>query len=349
MQNVEWLLDSPARNVERRRFFEVFAEEVARATSVHIAVGYLSTESVHHLSEVVTALPEFKLELTLGMHAREGITKRQLDAAKSLHEFLKENGRGGVYVTPRMAYHGKIYLFENAERSVGYIGSANLSSILPLYRGTYEAGLVLKDQTETLLEHLVNQVYPRRCSIDNADIPIVEKASSPMIHVEDAASVTTSALVEIFSSPATYTFELPLKAEKASSLNAHMAAGGIRKNKHGGIRRDWYEGELIVSKGITEQLGYPEKGVPFRVVTDDGWAFECVVNGGNKKNFRSSKGLSVFGTWMKSRLMEAGVLEFGELATDDTIERYGRDTLTLKYHPDFQVWSLDLSVATPKI
>lgn len=348
MSHVEWVLDSPSSRSESRRFFDIFAEEVQNAAALQIAVGYLSEESIKYLSEIATTFPSLSIDLTVGMHAREGITKRQLDAATALHHALSSQKRGGVYVTPRMAYHGKIYIFDKGQNAISYIGSANLSSIVPHYSGSFEAGLILTSESQVLKRHLEKDVYPHRLPIVNADIPIVERSESPMIHVDEAEPVAMPQVIDVFTSPVTYRFNIPLKANAASSLNAHMSGGGIRKNKLGGLQRDWYEGELIVSKKITQLPGYPENGVPFKVVTDDGWSFECVVNGQAKKNLRSAGKLSTFGTWMKSRLMEAGVIEFGELATDETISSYGRDSITMSFHPDHDVWTLDLSVDNTK-
>lgn len=344
MSHVEWVLDSPSNRSENRRFFDIFAEEIQDTDTLQIAVGYLNEESIKYLSETAASFPSLNIDLTVGMHAREGITKRQLDAATALHQSLSSQSRGGVYVTPRMAYHGKIYIFDKDQSAISYIGSANLSSIVPHYSGSFEAGLILASETKVLRDHLAEDVNPNRVPIINADIPIVERTSSPMIHVDEAEPVAMPQVIDVFTSPVTHRFNIPLKANAASSLNAHMSGGGFRMNKHGGLQRDWYEGELIVSKKITQLPGYPEDGVPFKVVTDDGWTFECVVNGQAKKNLRSAGKLSTFGTWMKSRLMEAGVIEFGELATDETIISYGRDAITMSFHPGHNVWTLDLSV-----
>lgn len=346
MNNVDFIFDAPVpRN--SKPLHSVFERELVTATQIDIAVGYVSEKSLRRLHEIAEQRSDLTINLTCGMHYREGMTQTQLTHAKALHKTLSESGRGGVYVTKQIKYHGKIYLFTSATGMSCYVGSANLSSILAGHTDTMEAGMFFPVAPVSVTEHLHRDVYPQWEPVGAAAIPLVPDRTSPMHNVEEAQEVSTAEVVQIMTSPATHTFYLPLKANPSSSLNAHLSGGGMRAQKFGGgLARSWYEGELIVSQKITRLPGYPQGGVVFNVVTDDGWTFECMTSGGpdNNKNFRSKGDLSIFGTWMKSRLIEAGALEFGETATQANIDRYGRKYLTLKYHPEFDLWSLNLSV-----
>lgn len=344
MNKVDFVFDAPVpRN--SRPLHAVFERELETATHIDIAVGYVSEKSLRWLNEIAQQRPELSINLTCGMHSREGMTQTQLTNAKALHETLSRSDRGGVYVTKRMKYHGKIYLFTSQAGTSCYVGSANLSSILAGHTDTLEAGMFFPVAPESVTEHLKRDVYPQWEPVDTAGIPLIPDRSSPMHNVEEAQEVSTAGVVQIMTSPATLTFYIPLKAHPASSLNAHLSGGGVRTQRFGGgLARSWYEGELIVGKAITQLPGYPKRGERFTVVTDDGWTFECMTSGDFSKNLRSYGDLSIFGTWMKSRLIEAGALEFGETATQSNIDRYGRKYMTMKYHPSFDVWSLDLSV-----
>lgn len=322
-----------------------FIEFVEKSEHIIIAVGYVSEESLRYLADIISQNSKLSVTLVCGMAATEGLTEIQLRIAREINETLTRAGRGGVYVTPRMKYHGKVYLFQGEGFSSCYVGSGNLSSIVPNYRDTFEAGVVLTETPEKIYEHLSKDVLSKQKPIDLAHVPIINDERSEMHAVVEAQAVSTQQVVRIMNSPSTYEFKVPLKAEKLSSLNAHLGGGGGRVRGTGGKRpRSWYEGELIVGKAVRAGVGYPSPGVPFTVVTDDGWTFDCMTSGQDGKNLRSVGKLSIFGTWLKSRFIEAGALKFGEPATDESIRKFGRDHLTMKYHPEFDIWTFDLGV-----
>lgn len=339
MTKEQLILDSPVRSRKAKPFFEIFADLVSQSSRASIVVGYASVESLQHLQNVCETFRDFNLDLTLGMHAREGMSTRQKNEALALNDRLRATGRGGVYVVPRMAYHGKIYFFEGKDFSKAYIGSANLSSIVPQYQKSLEAGILLDSPPAEIAQHIDEDVIPFREDIATADIPTIEADTSPMVTVDEADPISKPDVVAIFSSPVTYKFELPLKANEASSLNAHRGGDGKRSNNYGGLMRDWFEGELIVGKKISTQPGYPKAGEEFRVVTDDCWEFRCKTSGAYGKNLRSANKLSTFGTWLKSRLIAEDAIKFGDTATQETIEKFGYTHLVMEFRPDHDTWT----------
>lgn len=336
-----FILDGPGRK-NRVSFADIFAKLTSESDTVEIAVGYASLDSLQHLLTLCKSREKLHVYLTLGMHGREGMTTRQLDAARELSRYLHSAGRGEVFVTPRIPFHGKIYLFDKKPEPTGYIGSANLSSIVPGYFGTLETGIMVQSGFRQLRQYLEETIYPYRESIEEYDVPIVETPGSPMYHVDEAQFIEQPEVVKVFNAPHSHEFRLPLKAEKASNLNAHLGGGGKRTNAYGGIARDWYEGELIVSKKITSLPGYPKTGEEFDVITDDSWKFRMKISGQNGKNLRSAGRLSTFGTWLKTRFVEKGALEFGETATAESIEKLELNFLVMKYRPSYNVWTFEL-------
>lgn len=319
----------------------IFIDEINYANAVDIAVGYVNDKSLEYLHEQVEKLPGLKLRLVCGMHAREGMTELQYIRAQALDKILTRDERGGVYLVPRAKYHGKLYLFDYGSHESAYVGSSNLSGIIPGYSQTYELGLFMPRAVSSLREHWEHVISPLIKPLSELDVPVVADKRSPMWDVDDAEPVSTSFVARVMQSPVKYVLEIPLKTASKSSLNAHMGGEGMRKSKSGGLNRSWYEGELIVNEKDRGE-GYPN-GEVFNVITDDGWAFKCKTSGQYWKNLRSAGKLSTLGTWMKSRLIEAGAIEFGDLVTEETLRRFGRDTLTMRYHPDFDVWTFDLS------
>jgi len=151
-------------------------------------------------------------------------------------------------------------------------------------------------------------------------------------------------------------FSIPLKGvdlskprnnRDGSKSNLNCFFGRGRKTPNGRILpRPWYEVELIPGKAITSLPDYPNPNMPFIVVTDDGWTFECQVQGGEdgKKNFRSAGDLQTLGMWIKSRMEDAGALDTGHMVTTDTIQQFGKNVIKLTKTTIDNTWFLEFGV-----
>lgn len=341
------LIADSSRPRDPNRLNNVFEQQVSKANRVEIAVGYVDVRSLAYLREVVEEqYPQLELDLTIGIQSKEGMSRAQLDVARPLHDYLTREGRGGVYATPRLPFHGKVFLFDHASGISAYVGSANLSSIVPDYKNTREVGVFFDSAPQNLEQHLRKEVYPLREPIDEANIPVVAEELF-MEELDAAEPVTVRELSTVLSSTPGPTFHIPLKTQAKSSLNAHRASGGYRVNSKTGSkkRRSWYEGEIIVPSEIYRLPDFPQGGHDFRVLTDDGWSFVCGMTGTPAKNLRSKVGgLEPFGAWIKSRLVSAGALKYGETATEETLRKFGRKYMTITNYPEQNVWYFDLHV-----
>jgi hypothetical protein len=70
------------------------------------------------------------------------------------------------------------------------------------------------------------------------------------------------------------------------------------------------------------------------VYTDDGWKFDCKIQGDYGKNFRSAGDLKTLGRWIKGRLERAECLKVGQPVTEEVLQKYGRKTISLKETSD---------------
>ena len=104
--------------------------------------------------------------------------------------------------------------------------------------------------------------------------------------------------------------------------------------------RDWYETQLTVSKEITRIEGYPEKNVPFFIVTDDGYWFKAHTTSDGNKQFSAVGDELIMGRWLKGRLAAAGLVtpvndtkkdtDRKGMITKEMLKEYGCDSLYLK-------------------
>ena len=103
--------------------------------------------------------------------------------------------------------------------------------------------------------------------------------------------------------------------------------------------RDWYETQLTVSKVITRMNGYPEKGNPFFVITDDGYWFKVHTTSDGNKQFSAVGNELIMGRWIKGRLAAAGLVNpvnntlldenRSGMITKEMLVLYGCDKLVL--------------------
>jgi len=336
----------PSKTSFSKRFEELLQE----TDKVCIASGYVSAEALTELKGIAEANNKL-IELVIGMHYFEGITKVQYQAAKYLNEFLISNSLGRVYVANIFKFHGKMYVFHK-DRGIfaGIMGSSNLNSMLDTHR-SFETDVMLKD---TCIITEINDFIVNL--ISNACIPLndwePEKFNeiNPLLEGhENVEHCSADNLAEILNSTsASAKFDIPIKpSEDAPKSNVNAYFGKGRKNQRGFVKpRHWYEVEIIVPKKIADHSDYPKAGYPknesvITVYTDDGWKFNCKISGDYSKNFRSCYDLKILGKWIKGRLENHGVLKIGEPVTKAVLQAYGRNSMRLIGTSNPQIWYLD--------
>lgn len=343
----------PCEYNDKGSFGDAFEKTVVTSDSIKIATGYITEESLLELKSVLLFYFEEnrtkECSLVIGMHGREGFTRPQYEAAVELGSFLKEKNIGSVRVCTAFKYHGKTYVFnrENEEAPFSAIlGSSNLGNILSVRQ--WEVDAQFSEQAVTTeLEKLHDDLVAK------ASKDIIDEWPKPDSFIEtpdllqdriDVSKADSDDYEQIESTETGRVFDLPLKTEAKSNLNTYFgkgrytAATGVIRPRH------WYEVELIVPIEIIQSDGYPERNSEFTVYTDDGWKFDCKVQGDYGKNFRSMHDLRTLGRWIKGRLERSGCLQVGQPVTEEVLDNYGRHTISFKETSDPAVWLLDFSV-----
>ena len=323
-------------------FSDAFFEQYSSSDEICLATGFISEDSIVELKKVIEN-NQRKINLIIGMHYFEGITHPQYDAVQSLDEYLRTNHLGGIYIVNSLKFHGKVYCFYNKSSPLtSILGSSNLSN-LSMSNNNFEVDVLFDDKILLKnVDNLVQNLKTKACIdfVSWDDINFLTR-NDLLADLEDVSPISN--LSDIQKNLTNTVFNIPLKSsEKHQKSNLNCFFGKGRLDKKGIVRpRPWYEVELIVPRTITEKEGYPEKDVPFYVNTDDGWRFECKVNGDFGKNFRSSRDLTILGKWIKGRLENAGVLKIGEKVSEDTLRKYGRDNFTFTRINNSNEWYLD--------
>jgi hypothetical protein len=326
-----------------RGFPDTFFSLLQNSAAVKIASGYISEEAIAELLGLYHRGLKTKMSLIIGMHYFEGFTIGQYEALLALAELLKEDRFGDVFLSRVSKYHGKVYSFIGGDNDYSaIIGSSNLTKINS-YEKVYDTDvLICNEPINAEIEHFLLDLQTKYCrgiqEINRGDIMIIEPENlfEDYLDVERVTDVEKSKVV---SSLTPVVFDIEIKPEEKSHLNCYHGKG--RKTSNGLVRpRPWYESNVMVSKDITALPDYP-RDIEFTVITDDGYKFKCVTNGGNAKNLRSAGDLQILGRWLKGRMENKNVLKIGGRVTADTFARYGRNTIKLTKTSIPDTWYMD--------
>lgn len=328
--------------ISNKTFADRFDSLFSDSDTVDIASGYISEQSLVHLARLIEKNEiSPNLNLIIGMHKFDGMTRAQKEATAYLKDVLHQKGKGSVYIQTAFPFHGKLYSFGRQDVYKAIVGSSNLSAITNEFR-QFEVDFEIEGLEAQRIRTLVRSMIDKTTKeyMDEL-VPLNEMKNSFMDDLPDVEK-SFDVLENLSQWEKTLTFELPLKCTEKSNLNVHNGEG--RKQKNGFILpRDWFEIEIIVPKSITSGQGYPVREV-FNVVTDDGYRFKCQTGGDYGKNFRSSGDLKTLGRWIKGRLQTSGALSMGATVTPADLEKYGRTTVSLSKLDQGDLWLLDFSV-----
>ena len=339
----------------QQTIIDCFNEQISKADRVEIAVGYVSRASLDELDNLVSKHNIHKICLNIGMYYIEGMPEGSYHTAIKLNKKWTSAGIGEIRMIRSFKYHGKIYCFyKDGVPFAAIMGSANLGVIKleASNRRQYEISSLTTDATEcqeiaTFIENLKRP----NCSAnitDITDMPLIFEKNTALSGIELVTEVPPSN-VDFYKRCAAYaSFLLPLKVPAfeerhmddgkhytKSNVNVCYAAPRSKRKS-----RDWYETQLTVAKEITRMEGYPEKNVPFCIITDDGYWFKAHTTSDGNKQFSAVGDELIMGRWLKGRLAAAGLIapvNDTQLDTDrigmitkEILQEYGCENLYLK-------------------
>lgn len=334
---------------------DCFKEQLTKADRLEIAVGYVSRASLEELDELAAECNIGTICLNIGMYYIEGMPESSYHTAVKINRKWADAGIGEIRMVRAFKYHGKIYCFyKDSKPFAAIIGSANLG-VLKLEasnRRQYELASLTTDADECReIAEFLNKLKQPSCSAkisDISDMPLIFEKNNALSGIELVTEVPPTN-VEFYRRCAAYaSFMLPLKvpatAERhmddgrhftKSNINVCYAAPRSRRKS-----RDWYETQLTVAKEITHIDGYPQKNVPFFIVTDDGYWFKAHTTSDGNKQFSAVGDELIMGRWLKGRLVAAGLVapindtqkdtDRKGMITKEILQEYGCENLYLK-------------------
>lgn len=319
-----------------------------------IISGYLGPAPIERLNE----LGNIKTTVIGGMYSN-GIDVRLLDSLDS----IKRTNPNLKILYSQQEIHSKIYIWKKEDRVLSaLIGSANFSSnglrtdyresLADATRDTFEP---LKDYSKFILDH-------------STETPSL-KASQAIINWNEEHTI--NGIVE-FTPEKLYTVDIPLYSEDSSNdkyipqrsglnwcfSNGHVAVGDAYIRIPKSILQ--MESELIkpFDSSYTSTSTRRRNSDSIELIWDDGFVMEASLEGvqtyNNKKypkqlasykaktpflNGERISAKSILGRYLRNRLN----IGLTELITMDTLNNYGRTTITLSlidegiYYADFSI------------
>ena len=332
-----------------------FNEQVKMADRIDIAVGYVSRASLEELDRLVEQNNIKNICLNIGMYYIEGMPEGSYHTAIRINKKWKEAGIGEIRMIKAFKYHGKLYVFyKDGKPFSAILGSANLGVIKleASNRRQYEISAITNDITEVseIAKH-IEELKKANISANIAEIdgmPLIHETNTALSGIELVTEVPKSN-VDFYKRCASYaSFLLPLKVpaydERHMDDGKHYTKSNVNvcyaapRNKR--KSRDWYETQLTVAKEITRLEGYPEKNVPFYIVTDDGYWFKAHTTSDGNKQFSAVGDELIMGRWLKGRLAAAGLVNpvndtqadtnRDGMITQEMLQEYGCENLYFK-------------------
>ena len=330
--------------------------QISKSDRVDIAVGYVSLASLEELDRLVDENDIQQIELIIGMYYIEGMPEKTYHTAVNINRKWMNMGIGEIRIVRPFKYHGKVYCFyKNGTPVSAVIGSANLG-VLKLEannRRQYELCSLTEDSTETQeLANIVERIKAPICSINIAevnDMPLIREQNVSLTGIDTVDELPKKDIDLYRNHKTDLTFTLPLKVpayeERFMDDTKHYTQSNINvcysldtRNPKKPKSRDWYEFQITVSSKIYKLPGYPQKNVPFYIVTDDGFMFKAHTTSQNNKQLSAVGSEHILGRWLKGRLENAGLVKHVldtqadkdriGMVTKEVLAAYGCDSLT---------------------
>lgn len=339
---------------EGSEFSAEATQRIAVSDKVEIAVGYVSRASLLELDRLVREAGVSHVVLTIGMYYVEGMPESSYHTACEINDAWARDGIGEIRLVKVCKFHGKLYCFYNQDGpACAIIGSTNLGAMKleASNRRQYEVSALTEDSHEceeiaAFIAHLNEEAYSANIRAI-PDIPLIREQNVALNNVDTVSRVPISD-VDVYRHNLTDTsFVIPIKVpaydERHMDDNRHFTKSNINvcyaAPRSARRSRDWYETQITVDKRLTRLPGYPEKNVPFFVITDDGYRIKVHTTSDGNKQLSAVGDELILGRWIKGRLAAAGLVtpvndtqrdqERSGMITKEMLQRYGCDSLVL--------------------
>lgn len=324
-------------------FRKTFEENLDGCNSIKIASGYIgASEIVNYKNKFLDISNSGGLvQVIHGMGGVEGLRANLYSKLIELDADLKNtNTNNGVFVH-RTHYHGKMYITVNGSSSKVLIGSSNFSTSgfgRNLELNYCHSNIETNNQASLLFDRLKSNSF----FINKIVLPDRTKNE---IQPRKYSNFDPT----IFKTPPDKSIEI--RVTEASNLNLFLSKGRLNRATNVYTPRPFNEVELTIGQEDVKDLRnfLPDQLEPaeFDAVTDTGTTFKVKFKRKTSGKYdmrtlhqtgidfmstsRDEGGRKLLGQYMKGKLIEKGLLNFGDPVTDDVLIEYGKFHLDLYF------------------
>jgi hypothetical protein len=287
---------------------------------LYVVSGYASPAMiVRHFDSLRGVTGPISLDLQIGMSSKDGVARSSVTGYRSVNKQIGD-GRIKCRFNTGIPIHSKIYVWCSADGPrAAFMGSGNYSQT------GFNVGATALTQKEVFVE-----IDP----ISAFDYVVEVSGSTVLIDDPDFENLVT--VTEGFSNSEEFhpgvdsqggvpqlgaTFLLPLVQTKKSPGEVHNPGAGLNWGQRGA--RNPNEAYLPVPANVRKAKFFPERGVRFQFVTDDGDSFVASVAQQGDKAIETPEDNSIIGSYFRRRLG----LQQGQLVTTEDLKKYGSNAV----------------------
>lgn len=314
-----------------------FDYELKNTNTLTIATGYFGADIIkNYHKSFIKISKKGSVRILIGMVFHKGLSKKQYDSLLKLDEkLINQNTNSGVFISTK-EYHGKLYLFDK----VTFIGSSNFSH--QGIAGRLECNTVInninkRNDISSYIEFLFGQKFTKKLK----EVDLHKKTQRKDLKKHEDYRINEIPDYNFIGS-----FDIKLRVDKQpnSSLNLHFDKGRVRNGLY--TPRPWYEVEITTTSKEQKNPLYPKSKLVKNESKSRIGYFNAYVKTGRKiykinmsvssdsgkaiASSSASGGRGTLGYILKTHLINKNVLKFGDRITSETLDEYGRDTLTFK-------------------
>jgi hypothetical protein len=299
-------------------FEKVLVEPVRDgANELHLVSGYASPAMVtKHLSVIEKlATSSLSIDMLVGMTGVDGLPKHVANGFRAIPRQASSLRFNCAYTLPGKSIHSKVYVWSrDGVPFKAWSGSANYSQV-----GFGVSGRSMSHHevmTEVDCEEAFDYVLemaPGSIGYLNSDLDAHLKITSDPIFGEGARNFSTDGAAAGFGLA---TATLPLVQLKGDRGETHQRSGlnwGQRPN------RNPDQAYIPVPSTVREAEFFPERGVHFQVVTDDGESFIATIAQAGDKALETPHDNGILGKYFRNRLG----LEPGQFVNASDLIKFG--------------------------
>ncbi len=344
-------------NEENTANFEIFLlDSLKKSQTIKIASGYIGIDVFKKTDLLLRKVVENGGVVTLifGLGYWEGISQKLEPLLRDFHDYVnKINPDSGIFFCQKNRYHGKIYIFQNLTTKWITVGSSNFS---PTGFGEYHEANVKINDAQTFNEF---ENYFNRLLIDNAKPINLLKFPSKRLENEKKEKYNQVTVPSNFRK-LPISFKLQIRITAGAHVNLFAGVGRIDRKTKIYKKRPWYEVEIGITKKYLQSnlLKFiPNQIEPYYINLID--EFGNVLNANFKRKYtkkeaaltmhnlgadfmtgrgekgnKGKNGRKQLGFFIKDRLIDAGLLRYGEVITEDILDMYGNHFLEFRQVPE---------------